>query len=72
MKFYISEGNLGENATREQVERLIDKLREKGWDVQYGRAENKADDISEFGREKEINDRFADDFMDCLQVMESE
>ena len=70
MKFYIAEGNLGGNASRRQVEILIQLLKDKGWDVEYGVAENRATDISEFGREEKIQDDFAKDFMDCLAQIE--
>jgi len=66
MKFFIAEGNLGGQATRAQTDRLIQLLRSKGWDVEYGVARNRATDISEFGREETIQDDFAKDFMDCL------
>jgi len=72
MKFFIAEGNLGGNATREQAEVLIQILRKRGWDVAYGIAGNKATDISEFGREEKIQSLFADDFMACLSQIENE
>lgn len=69
MKFYISEGNIGNGATREQTETVIDALQEKGWDVVYGTAENKVTEISEFGQEEKIQDTFADDFLACIDAM---
>lgn len=72
MKFYIAEQNLGGDATKEQAEKLIEMLRLKGWDVEYGIRRNVATDVSEFGREETIQDRFADDFMNCLALLESE
>jgi hypothetical protein len=69
MKFYISESNVGNDVTREQVAQVILKLQEKGWEVAYGTAENKVTDISEFGQESKIQDLFADDFMACLDAM---
>ena len=32
MKFYISKGNLGGQATREQADKLIQMFKGKGWD----------------------------------------
>jgi hypothetical protein len=69
MKFYISEGNIGGSATREQTDQVIAELKKKGWDVTYGAAENKVTDIDEFGREGAIQDAFADDFIACLDAM---
>ena len=60
MKFLIAEQNLGSDATKEQVEKVIEMLREKGWDVEYGAGRNVATDISEFGQEERIQDAFAD------------
>jgi len=71
MKFFIVEGNLGEDATQEQAEQLIDLLSKKGWDVEYGARRNKATDVSEFGREEEIQDAFSRDFMSCLAEIEA-
>ena len=70
MKFFIAEGNLGDNTSRDQVDKLIRLLKEKGWDVEYGKAKNRATDISEFGREETIQDAFSRDFMDCLAQLE--
>lgn len=70
MKFFIAEQNLGADATKEQAEQLIKLLKEKGWDVEYGIGKNVAIDISEFGQEEKIQDKFADDFMSCLSQME--
>jgi len=72
MKFFLVEGNLGRNATREQTDRLITMLRDKGWDVEYGAKSNVADDISEFGQEERLQDAFSDDFMACIDLIESE
>jgi hypothetical protein len=36
MKFFIAEQNIGNDATKEQAERLIEILKAKGWDVEYG------------------------------------
>ncbi|MFH1980764.1 MAG: hypothetical protein ABIL58_02855 [Pseudomonadota bacterium] len=69
MKFFISEGNLGSEATKAQAEMVIAALQKKGWDVAYGAAENKATDISEFGQEETILNNFTDDFMACLDAM---
>jgi hypothetical protein len=70
MKFFIAEQNLGPDATKEQAEQLIKLLKEKGWDVEYGIGKNVATDISEFGQEEKLQDKFADDFMSCLSQME--
>ncbi|TES92592.1 MAG: hypothetical protein E3J94_02425 [Desulfobacteraceae bacterium] len=70
MKFFLAEQNLGADATKEQAEQLIKLLKEKGWDVEYGIGKNVATDISEFGQEEKIQDKFADDFMSCLSQME--
>jgi hypothetical protein len=72
MKFFIAEQNLGGDATREQAHKLIEMLKQKGWDVEYGVRKNVATDVSEFGREESIQDRFADDFMNCLAIIENE
>ena len=72
MKFYIAEQNIGSDATKEQAEKLIEMLKVKGWDVEYGVKRNKATDISEFGKEEEIQSRFADDFMSCLAELEAQ
>ena len=69
MKFFIAEGNLGGQATRAQTDKLIQLLRSKGWDVEYGVARNRATDVSEFGREEKIQDDFAQDFMACLELI---
>jgi hypothetical protein len=71
MKFFIAEQNIGNDATKEQAERLIEILKAKGWDVEYGIKRNVATDVSEFGQEERIQDAFADDFMSCLDEMEN-
>lgn len=70
MKFFIAEQNIGGNATKEQAEKLIELLKKKGWDVEYGVKRNVASDVSEFGREDSIQDAFANDFMLCLSEIE--
>ncbi len=70
MKFYIAEGNIGDDATKEQAERVIELLKEKGWDVVYGVGKNKPTDISEFGQEDSTYQAFADDFMACIAEFE--
>ena len=35
MKFFLAEGNIGGGATREQVDAVIQKLKDKGWHVEY-------------------------------------
>ncbi|NQT69421.1 MAG: hypothetical protein HQ552_07545 [Desulfobacteraceae bacterium] len=73
MKFFIAEQNLGSGATKEQAEKVIELLKEKGWDVDYGVGKNVAIEVSEFGQEEKIQDRFADDFMTfAAQVEEQE
>jgi hypothetical protein len=69
MKFYLAEGNLGGGVTREQVDTVIQKLKDRGWHVEYGTGNNKAEDISEFGREESLLDAFSDDFMVCLNEL---
>lgn len=70
MKFYIAEQNIDEEATKEQAEKLIEMLKEKGWDVEYGIKRNVATDVSEFGQEEKLQDAFAEDFMNCISQME--
>jgi hypothetical protein len=71
MKFFIAEQNIGDGATKAQAEQLIGMLKDKGWDVEYGVKRNMATDVSEFGKEEEIQSKFADDFMECLSQMEA-
>ena len=70
MKFFLAEGNIGGGVTREQVDAVIQKLKDKGWHVEYGVGNNKAEDISEFGKEQTLLDAFSDDFMMCLDQLE--
>jgi hypothetical protein len=70
MKFFIAEQNISDDATKEQAEELIEMLKARGWDVEYGIKRNVATDVSEFGQEDSIQSKFADDFMDCLSIME--
>jgi len=72
MKFFIAKQNLGGNATKEQAERVIQLLKEKGWDVEYGVGKNVATDVSEFGQEERIQSEFADDFMSCCAQIEAQ
>ena len=72
MKFFIAEQNIGDDATKEQAEKLIEMLKARGWEVEYGIKRNVATDVSEFGQEESIQSKFADDFMDCLAQMEQE
>jgi hypothetical protein len=69
MKFFIAEGNIGSGATREQAEAVVARLRQRGWDVAYGLSPNRATAVEEFGQEQRLLDRFADDFMACLEEM---
>jgi len=71
MKFFLAEGNLGGDVTREQVDAVIQKLKDRGWHVEYGVGNNKAEDISEFGQEQTLLDAFSDDFMMCLDEIEN-
>ena len=66
MKFFIEEGNIGDNATKEQALELIEMLKKMGWDVEYGKGQNKPTDMSEFGQEENITDSFSNAFMDCI------
>jgi len=71
MKFFIAEQNIGGGATKkEQAEKLIELLKKKGWDVEYGIKRNVAADVSEFGKEDSIQDAFSNDFMLCLSEIE--
>ncbi|CAN2042258.1 conserved hypothetical protein [Candidatus Magnetomoraceae bacterium gMMP-15] len=69
MKFFLGEKNLGNDATREQVDKVIEMLKEKAWNVEYGLKANQAepDDV---GKEEEIQDAFADDFIVCLDLID--
>ena len=66
MKFFIAEANIGGNATRAQAEEVVRAMKEAGWDIEYGVEKNKATDISEFGREEQLQDAFAEEFIACL------
>ena len=72
MKFFIAEGNIGSDATKEQAEKVIELLKAKGWDVEYGVGKNKPTDVSEFGKEESILDVFTNDFMACIAQVEGE
>ncbi len=72
MKFFIAEQNLGSDATKEQALKVIELLKAKGWDVDYGVGKNVATEVSEFGQEEQIQNRFADDFMECIAQVEQE
>lgn len=69
MKFFITEQNIGPDATREQTDKVIEMLKAKGWDVEYGMGKNTPTDISEFGQEEKIFGTFADDFMTCIDQL---
>jgi acid phosphatase class B len=69
MKFFIAEQNIGDDATKEQAEKLIELLKKRGWDVEYGIGRNVATDVSEFGQEEKIQESFADDFMLCISEL---
>jgi len=66
MKFYLGEKNIGNEATKEQVDQVINFLKNKGWDVSYGTKENIPESDDEKVRQRELEDAFADDFMACL------
>lgn len=70
MKFFIAEQNMGGDITRKQAEQVIEMLRKKGWDVDYGAGKNRATDVSEFGREEAIQDAFSQEFMNCIALIE--
>lgn len=70
MKFFIAEQNIGDDATKEQAEKVIEMLKAKGWNVAYGIKRNVATDISEFGQEESIQDAFANDFMTVISELE--
>ncbi len=70
MKFYITEQNMGGGIMRKQAEQVIEMLRKKGWDVDYGVGKNRATDVSEFGREDAIQDAFSQEFMNCIALIE--
>jgi hypothetical protein len=72
MKFFIAEQNIGDDATKEQALQVIELLKAKGWDVDYGLGKNVATEVSEFGQEEQIQDRFADDFMECIAQVEQQ
>ena len=72
MKFFIAEQNLGGDATKEQALKVIELLKAKGWEVAYGIGKNVATEVSEFGQEEQIQNRFADDFMECIAQIEQE
>lgn len=69
MQFYLAEGNIGKGTTREQVDKVIELLRSKGWKVEYGAERNKAEDVTEFGREEDIQEAFSKDFMTCVEIL---
>ena len=69
MKFYIAEKNIGPGATREEVDELIRRLKDRGWEVAYGERANEVSDPAEAAEQQSIMDRFADDFMACLAEM---
>ena len=70
MKFFLSEKNLGSEATRDQALAVVEMLVQKGWDVAYGERANEATDPSEHGQEEKLMDAFTEDFLRCLEQME--
>jgi hypothetical protein len=69
MKFYLGEKNIGNEATKDQVDQVISCLKNKGWDVSYGTKENSLKSDDEKIKQKELEDAFADDFMTCLNIL---
>ncbi len=72
MKFFIAEGNVGNNFTKEMTEKVLDLLKQRGWDVEYGVGRNRVTDEDEMGREDAIQDAFGNDFMECIAVVEGQ
>lgn len=70
MKFYLSEKNLGTEATKNQTIAVIEMLVQKGWDVEYGEKANQVTDRSELGQEEKLMDAFTEDFLSCLEQFE--
>lgn len=71
MKFYLSEKNLGTEATKTQTIAVIEMLMQKGWDVEYGEKANQVTDRSELGQEEKLMDAFTEDFLNCLEQFET-
>ena len=71
MKFYLSEKNISNSATKEQTLKVIELLGHKGWDVDYGEKANQVTDDSEVGQEEKLMDAFTEDFLTCLEQLES-
>jgi len=69
MKFYLGEKNIGNEATKDQVDQVIAFLKNKGWDVSYGTKENTPESDDEKNRQSELEDAFADDFIACLDTL---
>jgi muramidase (phage lysozyme) len=66
MQFYLGEKNIGNDATRDQVDQIITHLKNKGWNVFYGTKENTPETDDDKMRQRELEDAFAEDFMTCL------
>jgi hypothetical protein len=71
MKFFLSERNLGPDATKKLTLTVIEMLVQKGWDVEYGEKANQVTDPSEQGQEQKLMDAFTNDFLQCLEQVES-
>ena len=67
MKFFIAEKNIGYNVTKEQVEIIIKKLQDKGWDVEYGLKDNILNENIDTNQINEIQDDFANDFITVIE-----
>ena len=71
MKFFLSERNLGTDASKKQALAVIEMLVQRGWDVEYGERPNQVTDDAEYGQEEKLMDAFTDDFMYCVDQLES-
>jgi hypothetical protein len=69
MKFYLGEKNIGNEATKDQVDKVITYLKNKGWNISYGTKENALESDDEKIQQRELEDAFADDFMTCLNTL---
>ncbi len=72
MKFFIAEGNIGNHTTKDTAEKVIELLKQRGWDVEYGFGRNLAVDENDVGREEALQDAFSLDFMECIAIVENQ
>lgn len=70
MKFFLSEKNLGTDASKKQTLAVIELLVRKGWDVEYGEKANQVTDPAEHAKAQELMDAFTEDFMRCIEQIE--